>query len=121
MLACLSPGQSASIARCAFRNSSSCPGFTRKRTALKAVMAFLLAPIAASITVTMHLLPGAPIHRQSLLDQPPDRLGPGGLRLGLMFNPGSEGGLHLRVEAHGDDGTDAGPWAPARSLFFGSY
>src|SRR3974390_3504235 len=51
ILTCLSPGQSARTFLCASRNSWSRPGFTRKRTALNAVISALLPCIVWLISI----------------------------------------------------------------------
>jgi hypothetical protein len=42
----------------------------------------------------------------------------GGFGVGLAGDPGGDGGLHVRVEAQRDDGTDAGPRTAAGSFSF---
>src|SRR5262249_40346111 len=86
MFACSRPGQLACTFLCASRNSWSRPGFTRKRTALKAVMVHLSLwmdhPTPSSATVldlqTIRRMLDCPqAHPLSSVDTGADALGSG--------------------------------------------
>lgn len=62
-----------------------------------------------------------PAPLQTLLDQLPDRFGPGRFRVGLVINPGGDPSLQLVGDAHALRGGATGSRAAARSFFKISY